>query len=590
MTEPEDPAPALPESHALEAQAAAGRWWGVQLYGTNLRVDHMDELGSGWLRVPLEWKTIEPTNTTPANYQWPTWLDQQLAQLSARNVRVILTLMGNPAWAATYEAGPIDKANISQLVEFMKAAVARYGAAPYNVKHWEIYNEPDNARASRAAHGGWGYFGNQPGEYVKVLAALYAPIKAVDPQAQVVFGGLAYDGWDNGFVQGFLDEVLKRGGGAYFDLMNFHYFTYYRNLWNPYGVDIVGKTNYIRNKLQSYGVNKPQICTEACMGSNPGFGTEELQARYVPQLFARSKEADLDFTVWWWLYDFSNIEQDCGLLKANGSPKPAYYAFQTLARELSSTQYVRSLSSTQIEAYEFETVNGSVPVIVAWSTNASQRQMVLEAEQIVVVDKFGGTTTISDNDDGQNDGEVTIAVGPSPVYLRYPRRYTLTTTTIGAGSVQKTPERQDYAFGDLVKLTPIPDADWYFGHWDGTDAGGLADNGDGTWSLTMDADKTLTAVFTQQMRLTITTTGRGTIERTPNRNDYPFGRVVVLTPRPSTGWYFDRWGGTDAEDLVDMGNGNWSLAMASDRSLTATFSSIKRYGAYLPAVYRNARP
>jgi hypothetical protein len=460
----------------------------------------LDQLGVGWIRVPLEWKLIEPTNTTPSNYQWPRRLDQDLAQLSAKNIKVILTLMGNPSWAAEYEAGPIDRTNISELVEFMEAAVARYGAAPYNIKHWEIYNEPDNARKSRAEHGGWGYFGHQPDKYVDVLAALYEPIKDVDPEAQVVFGGLAYDGWDNGFVESFLDDVLQEGGGNYFDLMNFHYFTYYKKLWDPYGIDIIGKTNYIRDKLRSYGVEKPHICTEACKGSNPGFGTEELQARYVPQLYARSEEAGLDMTLWWWLYDGSNIVMECGLMEDDGDPKPAYFAFQTLASELSSTEYVGSLppavtGSDGIEAYEFETVKGSIRVIVAWTNDKREHTMSLDIEEIVLVDKFGDSTLITDGDDGKIDGKVEATVGPSPVYLREQRKYVLTISTTGEGTVKIEPDRDDYRFGDVVRLTPRPAEGWDFGHWGGIDAGDPVFNGDGTWSLTMDADKTLTAIF-----------------------------------------------------------------------------------------------
>ncbi len=146
------------ESSVTATRAPDGRWWGVQIYGQNLRVENMDKVGAGVVRVPLEWKTIEPANTTPANYQWPAEFEGQLAQLAARNIRIILTLMGNPSWAATYEAGPIDKTDVSELVQFMEAAVDRYSAPPYNIKFWEIYNEPDNARKSRAAHGGWGYF------------------------------------------------------------------------------------------------------------------------------------------------------------------------------------------------------------------------------------------------------------------------------------------------------------------------------------------------------------------------------------------------------------------------------------------------
>jgi hypothetical protein len=277
------------------SMAPGARWWGMQLYGGNLEVERMQQLEAGWLRVPLGWRWIEPVNTTPENYQWPTTFDAQLAQLSASNVQTVLTLMANPPWAATYEAGPIDRVDISELVQFMQAAVAHYGAPPYNVKYWEIYNEPDNAAKDRAEHGGWGYFGNQPEKYVEVLAALYQPIKQVDPQAQIVFGGLAYDNWNRGFVEEFLDGVLAHGGGAYFDVMNFHYFTYFKEVWDPYGIDIIGKTNYIRNKLTSFGVTKPLVVTEACRGSNPGFGTFELQSRYIAQLYARSKAAGLDF-------------------------------------------------------------------------------------------------------------------------------------------------------------------------------------------------------------------------------------------------------------------------------------------------------
>jgi hypothetical protein len=41
----------------------------------------------------------------------------------------------------------------------------------------------------------------------------------------------------------------------------------------------------------------------------------------------------------------------------------------------------------------------------------------------------------------------------------------------------------------------MPAKGWDFVEWGGVDAGSLVFNGDGTWSVTMDADKTLTAIF-----------------------------------------------------------------------------------------------
>ena len=571
--------PVLPVDDISVPQASDGRWWGIQLYNLSLQAEYPDQIGAGWVRVPLHWKYLEPENTTPENIQWSAEFDALLAQLSSKQIRVIFTLMGNPSWAATYEAGPIDKVPIDELVEFMEAVVAHYGQPPYNIKYFEIYNEPDNYRQSRAEHGGWGYFGRQPEKYVEVLAALYDPIKAVDPEARIVFGGLAYDGWNNGFEEDFLDDVLALDGDLYFDVMNFHYFTYFQNLWDPYGIDIIGKTTYIRDKLADYGVSKPFICTEACEGSNPGFGTLETQSRYVPQLYARSQEADLDLTIWWWLFDFATIEMQCGLLDKNGEPKQAYYAYQTLDRELSSTVYVGPVppgeaGSDKIEAYEFETVANSSPIIVAWTSDNRNHTMSLKTGQVVVVDKEGDRTVIRDGDDGNADGEVMVPIGPSPVYLRSQEQYELVIATTGEGSVEIEPRRASYEIGYVVTLTPIPAEGWAFDQWGGPDAGDLVYNDDGTWSLTMDADKTLSATFSdhRQFQLSISTTGEGTVERDPTQQIYQSGDVVMLTAIPAPGWVFERWGGPDGDAPVYNGDGTWSLTMDADKALTAIFT------------------
>jgi len=45
------------------------------------------------------------------------------AELASNGRTIILVLDGNPPWAATYGGGPIDLVDISELVEFMTAAV-----------------------------------------------------------------------------------------------------------------------------------------------------------------------------------------------------------------------------------------------------------------------------------------------------------------------------------------------------------------------------------------------------------------------------------------------------------------------------------
>jgi hypothetical protein len=358
-------------------------------------------------------------------------MDELLAKLSARDVQAILTVGENPSWAATYPGGPIDLVDISELVQFLTAAVARYGAPPYNVKHWEMYNEPDNGDKWHALKGGYGYFGNQPQAYYDLLRAVYRRVKRVDPEAQIVFGGLAYDNWNDGenglpFVRDFLDKVLELGGARYFDFMNFHYYPVFAPVWDPYGPGIIGKATFLRDKLAEYGVDKPFICTEAGMWSDAAHGgSDELQSRYVAQVYARSAAAELKPTIWYQLADDDILGTwKFGLVNYDLSPKPSYRAYQTAAQQLASAQYFRTLDhdetgTDQMEAYEFLTPSHSTRIIVAWTNDELEHPLVLQTRQVISVAKHGEETIVDDIDDGVSDGRVELAVGPSPVYLRF---------------------------------------------------------------------------------------------------------------------------------------------------------------------------
>jgi len=73
--------------------------------------------------------------------------------------------------------------------------------------------------------------------------------------------------------------------------------------------------------------------------------------------------------------------------------------------------------------------------------------------------------------------------------------YVLTVNVTGSGEVTLDPEAGPYDAGTTVTLTPAPDACNVFSGWSGTDASDLTDNGDGTWSIGMDEDKSVTASF-----------------------------------------------------------------------------------------------
>lgn len=394
--------------------------FGVQTIGGALSrdpaiVQQMAEAGIQWARLSLSWKLIEPANTSPERFYWSVY-DDWLELLSTAGIHPLLTLSSNPSWAATLPAWYINQSDGAEQQAFVAAAVARYSQAPYRVSHWEIYNEPDNASLWWAEQG-WGWWGDNATGYVDQLARLYPVIKAVDPSAQVLMGGLAYDYFTDAggpFVQSFITDVLEAGGGAYFDQMNFHY----------YGSDLNGRFELFEELLASHGLDKPLVCTEVSWGqATPELEADgERYARYVPQVMLRGLAHHLPIVNWFALGDMGAWQP--GLFAADQTRRPAYRAYRTLTSLLRTARYERPLSSEEIggaplEGYVLSWQGGSRRMDVLWTTDDTTLERRVTAAQLEIVDKYGQAHTIQDADDGQSDGLTTFQVGPSPIYVRY---------------------------------------------------------------------------------------------------------------------------------------------------------------------------
>lgn len=216
--------------------------FGVQTVGGAFSRDpaivlHMHAAGIRWARLSLYWNHIEPFNTEPSEFRWSMY-DDWLELLSEAEIQPLLFLNRQPAWASTFVAGAFDESDPLEFREFVSAAVARYSVPPYKVTHWELYNEPDNSDISLAERG-WGFWGNDGAGYAEQLAMVYPAVRTANPAAQLVLGGVAHEYFvENGgpFVRSFITDVLQAGGGAYFDVFNFHY----------YGTDLPGQIRYFR--------------------------------------------------------------------------------------------------------------------------------------------------------------------------------------------------------------------------------------------------------------------------------------------------------------------------------------------------------
>ncbi|MDD7913211.1 InlB B-repeat-containing protein [Polaribacter ponticola] len=178
-------------------------------------------------------------------------------------------------------------------------------------------------------------------------------------------------------------------------------------------------------------------------------------------------------------------------------------------------------------------------------------------------------------------GDATGTVSSLSVTMDADKAYTANfslikrTLTINATNGTVTPNSYPvngtYLDGSVVTLTPTPNTGYQFDGWSGDVSGTI-----NPLSITMDADKTATAMFSLipvvQRTLTINATN-GTVATNPNPTNgtYDEGTVVGLTATPAAGYQFDGWSG-DASGATASVN----VTMDGDKTITATFSLIQR--------------
>jgi len=114
----------------------------------------------------------------------------------------------------------------------------------------------------------------------------------------------------------------------------------------------------------------------------------------------------------------------------------------------------------------------------------------------------------------------------------------VTIVPANAGAVVATPSGKVFINNSTIEIKAIPYGGYIFSNWAG-DATGTSR----TTTLTMDKDKSVTAVFVPGYKICLQRHGEGTISCTPDADGYLPGTTVTLQATPATGWKFDHWDG-----------------------------------------------
>jgi len=142
--------------------------------------------------------------------------------------------------------------------------------------------------------------------------------------------------------------------------------------------------------------------------------------------------------------------------------------------------------------------------------------------------------------------------------------YTFTVYSARGGTISRTPYKALYAAGEKVTVTAKPNEHFTFTGWSGASS-----SKDSVITITMDGNKVLTPVFTQNT-YTLTTNvsidGGGSVSRSPNANTYNPGTEVTVTATPASKYMFTGWTGASNATTATV-----KITMNENKTLTAGF-------------------
>lgn len=435
--------------------AASRPYMGIQVIRMDLppQADLFQESGAEWSRHDyLRWEEIEPENLEEKDFHWDTVREDMLLAAVEGGQQTITIILFTPAWAQKYPGyacGPIAEDALNDFAEFIGAVVRRYSVPPYNLKYWEIGNEPDIAWGlvkGNSGYGCWGelddpYYGG--GYYAEMLKQVYPVVRAADPESRLIVGGLVLDcdpvnppetqpnsgDFRDCTSAKFLEGIFEAGGGEYFDGVSFHAYDYYYGEEGSYGNEgwhsssdttgpvLLAKTRYLRSLLNSYGYPEKELLNtelavlcgrsgeeDFCLG-DPYANTK---SSYISQANTAALAAGIHVNLWYSLTGWRGT----GLVSKDIQPLPAYDAYQFAASILNEAVYLDEIDEyTGVMGYSFKSVDGQYWVV--WSLDGDNHTINLPDNPLNVYDVYG--RPVLEKVLSKSGLDVTVA----PVFIRW---------------------------------------------------------------------------------------------------------------------------------------------------------------------------
>ncbi len=400
------------------------------------------DAGTYWTRgANVWWANVEPTRGV-RNWAALSGQESELKNAASLNMPVVVVVHGTPAWAQLRppsECGPIKRENFVDFANFMQDLVARFSVPPYNVKHWELWNEEDIDPLLVPANSQFGCWGNSldsyygGGYYADMLKVIYPQIKAADPQAQVLVGGLLLDcdpRLNAACLSGkFFEGILQNGGGNFFDGVSYHGYDYsvpgptflgayfdngkWNSAYNSTGPVSIAKARFIRSVLSQYNLTgkflmntESALLCDACV-SDQTF--ETTKAYYLAQAYGAGIAEGLKANIWFTAMGWRNS----GMINADLSERPAFTAYQFAAGELRDSTFLGDIADSDmnggrgVKGYKYN--RGDRRIWLLWSLDGANHVVSLPGVPLAAWDAFGNPVPTG----------AFMTVGVKPLYLEW---------------------------------------------------------------------------------------------------------------------------------------------------------------------------
>lgn len=286
------------------------------------QLEAMKATGVTSVRVDANWNAVQPTG--PGIYEWGS-LDQMMASIQTAGLSADLIINRCPTWAAVSGAAGnqyAEPTSAAAYATFAAAVAQRYSGE--GAKYFEIWNEPNIPQFWAPKP--------DPAAYTALLKAAYPAIKAVDPSAVVISGGLAPAvNSSNSYSQlAFLQDMYADGAQGSFDGIGYHPYSYPAdpdtfNTWSGWS-EMAQTSPSIKSIMAANGDSTKKIYVTEYGAPTSGTDANVSDADQATELTQAITEAKADNWIGsFYIYTWEDFSGDgFGLLTSSGAQKPAY--------------------------------------------------------------------------------------------------------------------------------------------------------------------------------------------------------------------------------------------------------------------------